>query len=165
MQHIYAITFEDEVAKMKSDGLNEEDYGMKAIIEELLLEIIESKNDKTINDTIENFSNEILTKSCGQKINDFFINGMKDSDSLQYFNILSMYHKHKRRKNLTTKIISKKTGLPELTIKRIENLQVIPKMSTMLKILDAVDLKFSICSTAESTSKNNLNINAEANNP
>ena len=57
-----------------------------------------------------------------------------------YFSILSKYLDAKRRRNMSISDVATSSNLPEMTIKRFENLQSIPKVLTLLKILKAVGL-------------------------
>ena len=121
-----------------------EESHMKKAIETALFDIVDMYSKKDLDEFIDDMFFTKLTQDSGQKINDIFTKEMEAGLLLQYFSILDMYNKHKRKHNLTTKAIAEITSLPELTITRVENLQVVPKLSTILKMLDSVGLQFSI---------------------
>lgn len=97
---------------------------MKQVIEELL----SSKDDSQLTqDDKDNIKNIILTT-------------LMDDSVDMYFSILSKYLDAKRRRNMSISDVATSSNLPEMTIKRFENLQSIPKVLTLLKILKAVGL-------------------------
>lgn len=69
-----------------------------------------------------------------------FVSGTLD----EYFKILDEYIKKKELLNMTTATVAQKSNFPELTIKRFENLQCIPKITNLIKILNAVELNLAV---------------------
>lgn len=80
-------------------------------------------------------------------INETFISEARDGIIDEYFEILQCYITNKKKKNIHTAFVAQKSGLPELTIKRFENLKTVPKISTIIKILHAVGLKLTVVPT------------------
>lgn len=101
---------------------------MKNSIEEL----ISSNNDSQLSDTDKD------------KINKEFLELLTDDTIKSYFRIVSCYMDARVNRNLLISDVAEKSGLPEMTIKRFENLQTIPKILTLLKILRSVGLDLNI---------------------
>lgn len=106
---------------------------MKKKIENMLIDTLLS----------DSFS-EILDKESAQLINSVFIQEIESGVLLDYFEIIHNYNLKKNDCLLTTQQISKMCGLPELTIGRVENMQVVPKILTLQKMLKAVGLKLCV---------------------
>lgn len=58
-----------------------------------------------------------------------------------YLDILNEYIIKKKSLKLNSASVAEKCDLPEATLKRFENLQTIPKALTLIKALNAVNLK------------------------
>lgn len=98
---------------------------MKESIEEL----VSSNNDTQLSDADR------------ESINEIFLEVLTDESVKKYFEIVSQYIDARRSKELLISEVAKKSNLPEMTVKRFENLQTIPKILTLLKILKSVGLE------------------------
>lgn len=92
--------------------------------------------------TIEDFINNpsINTENI-DGVNEAIINTLFNSETNNYFEILHSYMNNKKKNELTTSNVARMSDFPELTIKRFENMQNIPKITNLIKILNAVGLK------------------------
>lgn len=93
-------------------------------------------------------SNRGANLSSAEKANIKEIKGVLtdilETDTINtYFKIILNYLEAKREKNMLISDVAKSSGLPETTIKRFENLQSIPKILTLLKILESVGLSLT----------------------
>ena len=97
-------------------------------------------------DSIESIleSPDPLSSEKINEVNQIFINELSNGTLDSYYKILSQYIKAKKAQNILTADVSNESGLPESTIKRFENLQVVPKVLTVIKILRAVGLKLTV---------------------
>ena len=71
---------------------------------------------------------------------------LTDDSRKDYYRILSAYNKAKKQKQLKISDIAESCNLAAMTVKRIENLQSLPNITTLLKMLDAVGLTLTISS-------------------
>ena len=60
---------------------------------------------------------------------------------LDYLQIIKRYNDRKKVLKLSVAEISRQSGIPTSTIKRVEGLHCTPKLDTLCKILQVVDLK------------------------
>lgn len=95
---------------------------------------------QTIEDLVSSKDSSQLTDEDKNNIREIFLNALTDGTIDTYFYIISQYLHAKRQNEMTTADVAKLSQLPEMTIKRFENLQTIPKVITLLKILKAVGL-------------------------
>lgn len=96
---------------------------------------------KTIEDLVSSKDESQLTNEDKSNIKKIFLGTLMDGTIDTYFYIVSQYLSAKRQNKMTTADVAKLSDLPEMTVKRFENLQTIPKIITILKILKAVGLK------------------------
>lgn len=96
--------------------------------------------------TIENLLDDGLkiTPENSREISEMFINEITDGNVDEYCKILNTYIKSKKNLKLLTSDVSRESGLPEITIKKFENLQVFPRILTVIKILKTVGLKLTV---------------------
>lgn len=96
--------------------------------------------------TIENLLDNgfVVNSENSKDICKLFVNEITEGNMDEYFKILNIYIKTKKQMELLTSDISQKSGLPEITIKKFENLQVVPKVLTVIKILKTVGLKLTV---------------------
>lgn len=71
---------------------------------------------------------------------------LEDDSRKEYYRILSAYNKAKKEKKLKISEVAASCNVASMTIKRIENLQSLPNITTLLKMLDAVGLTLTISS-------------------
>lgn len=96
-----------------------------------------------IEDLVSSKDQSQLTDEDRASIKEVFLNTLTDGTIDTYFCIVSQYLSAKRQNKMTTADVAKQSELPEMTIKRFENLQTIPKIITLLKILKSVGLKLT----------------------
>lgn len=101
-------------------------------------------------------SPESISEESIKEINKTFINEILDGTLDSYYEILNQYIHAKKEKNILTSDISNHTGLPELTVKRFENLKSVPRVLTAIKILHAVGLQLTVV-PIDSNAKLNIN--------
>lgn len=89
-------------------------------------------------------SDSLLDSDDIGNINQTFLSDLSDGSLRNYLSILNEYIKQKKENGLSTFNISQKSHLPELTIKKFENLKTVPKILTVLKILRSVGLKLAV---------------------
>lgn len=97
---------------------------------------------KSIEDLLDDSS--ILNKENLENINEVLLSSLINASSNEYFEILNAYIKAKKIHNLTTQKVAERSELPELTVKRIENLKTIPKALTLIKLLKSVNLRLGV---------------------
>lgn len=97
---------------------------MKPIIEELI-------NDNSLKINKENI----------QGISESIVEELLSSEMSNYFEILNAYINKKKEKDMSTSVVARTSEFPELTIKRFENIQSIPKVTNLIKVLHSVGLK------------------------
>lgn len=89
--------------------------------------------------------NPVLLKEEGNSANvsDIFIEELISGVIDEYFDILNKYIKAKKDLEMLNSDISKNSGLPDITIRKCENLQTIPRVFTLIKLLHSVGLKLT----------------------
>ena len=85
-----------------------------------------------------------LTEENMKRINEALVDDLTKGELKYYFELLDFYYKEKKNKGLTTSDIAQKCDIPEITVRRYENLQSIPKVLTLLKILRTMNLTLKI---------------------
>lgn len=96
---------------------------------------------ESIEELISSNSDIQLSDADKKSINEVFFEVLTDDSVKMYFEIVSKYIDARRSKELLISEVAKKSNLPEMTVKRFENLQTIPKILTLLKILKSVGLE------------------------
>lgn len=113
---------------------------------------------KTIEDVITS-SGEVPFSECDTKnISEIIVSVLEDEVLNDYFYILGKYYDAKTAMKLTTTQISKNCGIPELTIRRTENLRNIPNIINLIRMLKSVGLQLVISPISE-TSKDEEDLN------
>ena len=87
---------------------------------------------------------ETISEGGIKEVNKIFIDEILDGTLDIYYEILNQYIHAKKDKKMLTSDVSNKSNLPELTVKRFENLQNVPKLITAIKLLRAVGLHLTV---------------------
>lgn len=88
---------------------------------------------------------------CDTKnISEIIVSILEDEILNDYFYILGKYHEAKTAMKLTTTQISKDCGVPELTIRRTENLRNVPNIINLMRMLNSVGLQLMISPISKS---------------
>ena len=98
---------------------------------------------RTIEELIEDTSTKITEENI-KGISEVIVDDLLSDFMQNYFDILSKYIKTKKEKDLSTPFVARKSELPELTVKRVENIQSIPKVTNLIKMLNSVGLKLAV---------------------
>ena len=79
-----------------------------------------------------------------EHIKQVILETLQDESTIFYFDILKQYIKTKKSLGITTKEIALRSGLPEMTVKRFENLHTTPQITTVIKILASIGMRLNI---------------------
>lgn len=97
-----------------------------------------------------------INSENSKDIRELFVNEIIEGNVDEYFKILNTYIKTKKNLKFLTSDVSKESGLPEITIKKFENLQVVPRILTVIKILKTVGLRLTVVPIEDSQIEPNL---------
>ena len=113
----------------------------------IILELINNSEEKNNNDILSKLkegydkSEENIKEICistAKSLNNDYI---KD-----YFLILKKYMDKRKELNISQVKIAEMSGISQRNLKRIENLQIIPKYNVLCNLLGTVGLKLSVVS-------------------
>lgn len=122
----------------------------------IILELINSEGEKTSD--ILNKLNEEYNKS-DEKIKEICISTAKSLNNEylnDYFLILKEYMKKREELGISQAKIAEISGISQRNLKRVENLQIIPKYNILSSMLRTVGLKLTVESIMDEDSEDNF---------
>lgn len=99
---------------------------------------------KNIETLLETFNLDEFNPEDTEDVSKVITKIIEGKSHNEYFGILNAYIVQKKALKMSISDISKKSGIPVLTIKRFENLQNCPNVITLINLLHAIGLKILI---------------------